>query len=270
MADREHAIKDNLNRRARQVGQVDDLTTQDIEAVIAYYDFTCLKCGKKPSKSIDHVQALMNGGANTLDNMQLLCENCNKGKGATDTDYRQGNVFPLELRPEPKTTKETYKKHDWDEIEFDFISSSDDVSLRVLSSKYSVSLSHIGLVSSRENWLKKRENFRNKLGTTALESALEEQLDLRLEISRTTLDFLKLWRRQANKIGNQDLIKLLELGARASGLELDKRSVTIKDWRDVSGTDTETLDEFATGAAEEYFSEGDSGEDRDKSAGWTD
>jgi hypothetical protein len=127
------------------------------------------------------------------------------------------------------------------------------------------------MVATRENWVKKRENFRAKLGSDVLEESLAEQLDVRLEISRTTLDFLKLWRRQANKIGNQDLIKLLELGAKASGLELDKRSITLKDWRDAATEhDTDDINEFADKTAERYFASGDAGSDREPSAGWTD
>lgn len=56
MASRENAIKNNLNDRARKVGQFDELTTQDIDALIAFYDYSCLKCGKKPASSIDLVK----------------------------------------------------------------------------------------------------------------------------------------------------------------------------------------------------------------------
>lgn len=49
MASRENAIKNNLNDRARKVGQFDQLTTQDIDALIAFYDFTCLKCDANPN-----------------------------------------------------------------------------------------------------------------------------------------------------------------------------------------------------------------------------
>jgi hypothetical protein len=34
MASREAAIKNNLNDRARKVGQFDELTTQDIDALV--------------------------------------------------------------------------------------------------------------------------------------------------------------------------------------------------------------------------------------------
>jgi hypothetical protein len=93
MASRENAIKNNLNDRARKVGQFNELTTQDIDALIAFYDFTCLKCGEKPASSVDHVKPLSKGGTNTYDNLQLLCVNHNKAKGDEEIDYRKGRIF---------------------------------------------------------------------------------------------------------------------------------------------------------------------------------
>jgi hypothetical protein len=95
MASREAAIKNNLNDRARKVGQFDELTTQDIDALIAFYDFTCLVpgCGVKPASSVDHVKPLSKGGTNTFDNLQLLCVNHNKAKGDEEIDYRKGRIF---------------------------------------------------------------------------------------------------------------------------------------------------------------------------------
>jgi hypothetical protein len=259
MASREAAIKNNLNDRARKVGQFDELTTQDIDALIAFYDYSCLQCGEKPASSVDHVRPLSKGGTNTRDNLQLLCTNHNKAKGDEEIDYRNGKVCPADFVA-PTAQEKPYKKHDWDLIEFEFVSG--DSTLRDLAQKHQVSLSHIGLVSSRENWLKKRENIRNKIGTDALDAAIEEEIDLRLEISRTTLDFLKLWRRQANRIGNQDLIKILELGAKASNVIVDNRTVTIKDWRDVPDVaeNVDDIQRYATEAAADYF-EGDTGSD---------
>lgn len=274
MASNERAIVNNLNERARFFGGPDapQLTIYDVRAVLQFFDRKSCKSGE-PATSLDHVNPLSLGGENIVENLQVLTKNENKAKGDKEIDYRKGNIctpdFVAEYMREYETsttpTKEAYKKHDWDEIEWEFVSS--DATIRELAKKHSVSLSHIGMVSSRENWLKKRENYRNKLGTKALEDALEEGIDLRLEISRTTLDFLKLWRRQANRIGNQDLIKLLELGARASGLELDKRSVTLKDWRDVGDLvgNVDDIQQFASAAASDYF-EGDTGSDTDPGA----
>jgi hypothetical protein len=97
MADRPHAIRNDLNRRAREVGLFDqELTLEDLAAVRAFYNFTCLKCGKRPATSIDHVKPLSEGGQNTLENLQLLCTNDNKAKGNKEEDYRNGKVVPAD------------------------------------------------------------------------------------------------------------------------------------------------------------------------------
>jgi hypothetical protein len=70
---------------------------EELAAVRAFYDFTCLKCGKKPATSIDHVKALKEGGQNTLDNLQLLCNPCNRTKGKKEEDYRKGRILTPEL-----------------------------------------------------------------------------------------------------------------------------------------------------------------------------
>jgi hypothetical protein len=45
--------------------------------------FACAIC-QSPSQdlSIDHIQALANGGTNDVENLQLLCRSCNSSKGA--------------------------------------------------------------------------------------------------------------------------------------------------------------------------------------------
>jgi hypothetical protein len=98
MADKANAIKNDLNRRAREVGIFDqELTLADLAAVRLFYGFTCLKCGKKPATSIDHVKALIEGGQNTVENLQLLCTNDNKAKGKKEEDYRKGRIVTPEF-----------------------------------------------------------------------------------------------------------------------------------------------------------------------------
>jgi hypothetical protein len=98
MADKPNAIKNDLNRRAREVGIFDqELTLADLAAVRLFYGFTCLKCGKKPATSIDHVKALIEGGQNTVENLQLLCTNDNKAKGKKEEDYRKGRIVTPEF-----------------------------------------------------------------------------------------------------------------------------------------------------------------------------
>jgi hypothetical protein len=43
----------------------------------------CVKCGSAERLEFDHVIPVSLGGANTPRNLQLLCEPCNRGKGAS-------------------------------------------------------------------------------------------------------------------------------------------------------------------------------------------
>lgn len=43
----------------------------------------CVACGSKERLEFDHVIPLALGGANTARNLQLLCETCNRAKGAS-------------------------------------------------------------------------------------------------------------------------------------------------------------------------------------------
>jgi hypothetical protein len=42
----------------------------------------CVRCGKNERLEFDHIIPLAEGGSNTERNLQLLCEVCNRGKGA--------------------------------------------------------------------------------------------------------------------------------------------------------------------------------------------
>ncbi len=54
-------------------------------------NFTCVYCDRRPPAVqlvVDHAKAHANGGTDSEANLVSCCEECNKGKGGTDADYR--------------------------------------------------------------------------------------------------------------------------------------------------------------------------------------
>src|SRR5438093_693993 len=43
----------------------------------------CVKCGSQEKLEFDHIIPVARGGSNTARNIQLLCEACNRSKGAS-------------------------------------------------------------------------------------------------------------------------------------------------------------------------------------------
>lgn len=81
----------SANRRAlkKQVGG--SFTLQEWRDLCAYYDYTCLRCGRREPEiklSADHVIPLSQGGMNSIDNIQPLCFSCNSSKWNKAIDYR--------------------------------------------------------------------------------------------------------------------------------------------------------------------------------------
>jgi len=67
------------------------ITTQEWQWLREFYNFTCLKCGRKEPEiklTLDHVKPLKLGGKNIIENAQPLCNSCNASKGAREIDYR--------------------------------------------------------------------------------------------------------------------------------------------------------------------------------------
>lgn len=46
-------------------------------------NFTCKKCGLRDNLKIDHIIPQRRGGKTEMDNLQTLCDHCNKVKGQT-------------------------------------------------------------------------------------------------------------------------------------------------------------------------------------------
>jgi len=64
-------------------------TIAEWRAILEDAGHACLACGRTdlPLQK-DHVQPISRGGSNTADNLQPLCPDCNRLKGARWIDYR--------------------------------------------------------------------------------------------------------------------------------------------------------------------------------------
>lgn len=80
------------NRRASKAKAGGSFTQQEWHDLCAFYDYTCLRCGKQEPDvklTVDHVVPLSQGGSNDISNLQPLCRTCNTSKHAKTVDYRQ-------------------------------------------------------------------------------------------------------------------------------------------------------------------------------------
>lgn len=79
------------NRHARKKSAEGSFTQHEWHNLCAYYDFTCLRCGRQEPDielTVDHVISLSKGGRNSIENLQPLCRTCNTSKHARAIDYR--------------------------------------------------------------------------------------------------------------------------------------------------------------------------------------
>jgi 5-methylcytosine-specific restriction endonuclease McrA len=79
------------NRRARKLKAVGSHTQEEWQELKAFYDFKCLRCGKREPEiklTRDHVIPLTQGGTDGIDNIQPLCARCNSKKNHKHIDYR--------------------------------------------------------------------------------------------------------------------------------------------------------------------------------------
>ena len=277
MASRTRAKLNNLNDRAREVGQAGILTLADIDALKAFYNFACLKCGKSPAISPDHVIPLSKGGANAVENLQLLCENCNKSKGDDETDYRGGKVLTSAIVEDFAKSEgdaeqaRKYRKHNWEELQFEYVTT--EKSLRDLAEEYEMDSSLLFKRAASERWLKNRENFASKLQADVQEQAKVKEVSSRVMILEAARIALEEWKQNDEPTELADLAKILQLAAQVEGLELNRSTLTVKDWRDVAGTnetDTAELETYFSALAGSSVSSVDDGTGNESGAGWTD
>ncbi len=70
----------NDRRRARLAAAPGSYTPAEREAVFYWFGFSCCNCAETNNLTIDHIVPLACGGANSIENLQLLCLECNSAK----------------------------------------------------------------------------------------------------------------------------------------------------------------------------------------------
>jgi len=84
-------------RRCREQDNGGSYTPEEWEALKAFYDYHCLRCGRREPEitlHVDHIRPVSKGGSNDIDNIQPLCRSCNSCKHTRRIDYRRGWVNP--------------------------------------------------------------------------------------------------------------------------------------------------------------------------------
>lgn len=57
--------------------------------VLIFDNNKCLLCGADEDLSVDHIIAVVNGGDNSLENLQTLCRSCNSKKMSDEVNFRR-------------------------------------------------------------------------------------------------------------------------------------------------------------------------------------
>jgi 5-methylcytosine-specific restriction endonuclease McrA len=92
-----------INQRARRLSADGLVTATDIKRIHVEHNGMCGCCGIHAGKSyhIDHIIPPSLGGGNLPENIQVLCQSCNSGKGAKHPAvfclryFEQNGVWPL-------------------------------------------------------------------------------------------------------------------------------------------------------------------------------
>ncbi len=80
------------NRRAREAAVEGQFTDKEWLALCEESGNVCLCCGKALPLVADHIIPVIRGGTNWIENIQPLCQPCNRAKWMDAVDYRLGVV----------------------------------------------------------------------------------------------------------------------------------------------------------------------------------
>lgn len=96
-----HRWEHRYRRRCRTYGTVAVVVTFTADELYEVYGFLCWWCGRNATE-IDHVVAVIDGGAHTLDNVRPSCHRCNADREAERRRRRcaaqvEGQLILLEV-----------------------------------------------------------------------------------------------------------------------------------------------------------------------------
>jgi hypothetical protein len=105
-----HRRRNTSKARARKFGCNEHYTIAQWLSLKAFYENRCLSCGRSEKQLLseglklvpDHVKALADGGSDTIDNIQPLCNGvggCNGRKYTKHIDYRTKGLNVCQAHP---------------------------------------------------------------------------------------------------------------------------------------------------------------------------
>lgn len=99
-----NTIKQRVIRRAPETAVIDVITADDLMGLYEKQEHKCAYCGIQLNAlitAVDHKVPISKGGNHTLDNVQLLCHNCNISKYTmSDDDYRKYFLASFKQQPQ--------------------------------------------------------------------------------------------------------------------------------------------------------------------------